>query len=162
MAIPKISLQESIILLPEVLNDGANVFEAGIGYRHNEDVFATAFIQNASLDQVNIVNYNASVNYRFSDLMIMPYVGAVVGYSTLEWDEVPVVTDGHTNVETKLDADHMTFGIQAGAEYEVGDQITLFGKYQVLTFDHLMEIFQTSDIKHANLQNVQGGVRYEF
>jgi len=156
------NIQENIILLPEVLNDGANVIEAGVGYRHSEDVFATAFVQNATLDQVNIFNINASVNYRFSDLAIMPYVGAVVGYSMLEWDEVPVDTAGHQNVETKLDADHMTFGIQAGAEYELGNQITLFGKYQVLTFDHLMEIFQDSDIQHANLQNVQGGIRYEF
>jgi hypothetical protein len=156
------NIQENIILLPEVLNDGANVIEAGVGYRHSEDVFATAFIQNATLDQVNIFNINASVNYRFSDLAIMPYVGAVVGYSMLEWDEVPVDTTGHQNVESKLDADHMTFGIQAGAEYELGNQITLFGKYQVLTFDHLMEIFQDSEIEHANLQNVQGGIRYEF
>jgi len=156
------NIQENVILLPEVLNDGANVIEAGVGYRHSEDLFATAFIQNATLDQVNIFNINASVNYRFSDLAIMPYVGAVVGYSMLEWDEVPVDTTGHQNVDSKLDADHMTFGIQAGAEYELGNQITLFGKYQVLTFDHLMEIFQDSEIQHANLQNVQGGIRYEF
>lgn len=155
-------IQSNIVLLPQVLNDGANIFEAGVGYRHTDELFATAFVQSASLDKVSILNYNASVNYRFSDLFIMPYVGAVIGYSTLKWDEIPVSTEGHTNVDSKLDADHMSFGLQAGAEYELGDQITLFGKYQFLTLDHLMDIFETSDIKHANLQTVQGGLRYEF
>jgi len=156
------NIQDNIVLLPEVLNDNANVLEAGIGYRHSSDLFATAFIQSGSLDQVSIMNYNASVNYRFSDWAVMPYLGAVLGYSTLKWDEVPADTTGHTNVTTKLDADHMTFGLQAGLDYELTDHFTLFGKYQVLTFDHLMEIFDTSEIKHTNLQNLEGGIRYEF
>lgn len=156
------SIQDNIVLLPDVLNDSATVVEAGIGYRHSSDLFATAFIQSGSLDQVSIMNYNASVNYRFSDLPIMPYLGAVIGYSTLKWNEIPVDTTGHTNVTSKLDADHMTYGAQAGLDYELTDHFTLFGKYQVLTFDHLMEIFETSDIKHTNLQSLEGGIRYEF
>ncbi|SFV53889.1 hypothetical protein MNB_SV-6-78 [hydrothermal vent metagenome] len=156
------NIQNGIILLPDVLNDSSNVWEGGIGYRHSEDLFATAFVQGDSLDEVSIINFAATVNYRFSDLVIMPYVGAIVGYSKLEWDNIPVDTTGHTNVESKLDADGMTFGLQAGAEYSLGENFTLFGKYQFLTMDHLMEIFKTSEIEHANLQNVQGGVRYEF
>jgi opacity protein-like surface antigen len=74
---------------------------------------------------------------------------------------VPVDTTGK-QVETKLDADHSTFGLQAGAEFEMTDNFTLFGKYQVMTHDHLMEIFDTSTIEHINIQSLQGGVRYEF
>lgn len=156
------NIQNGVVVLPDMLNDSANVWEAGVGYRHSEDLFTTAFVQGDALDKVSIINFAASVNYRFSDLAVMPYVGAVVGYSKLTWDEIPVDTTGHINVESKLDADGMTFGLQAGAEYGLTDNFTLFGKYQFLTMDHLMEIFQTSDITHANLQNVQGGVRYEF
>jgi len=156
------SIQDGIILLPDVLNDSSSIWEAGVGYRHSEDLFTTAFIQGDALDQVSIMNFAATVNYRFSDLAIMPYVGAIVGYSKLEWDEIPVDTTGHTNIESKLDADGMTFGLQAGLEYSLSENFTLFGKYQFLTMNHLMEIFQTSEIEHANLQNAQGGVRYEF
>jgi hypothetical protein len=155
-------IQNGVILLPDMLNDSSNVWEAGVGYRHSEDLFTTAFIQSDALDEVSILNFAATVNYRFSDIVIMPYVGAIIGYSTLEWDKIPVDTTGHTNVESKLDADGMTFGLQAGAEYSLTDNFTLFGKYQFLTMDHLMEIFETSEIEHANLQNVQGGIRYEF
>ncbi len=156
------SIVDNIVLLPDVLNDEATIIEGGIGYRHSSDLFATAFIQSGQLDEVSILNYNASVNYRFSDLPIMPYIGAVIGYSTLEWDEIPVDTTGHTNIESKLDADHITYGLQAGADFEITDHFTIFGKYQIMTFDHLMEIFEASDIEHTDFQSLQGGIRYEF
>ena len=155
------SISEGVILMPKVLGEDGTIGEVGVGYRYTENIFVTGFIHAAYLDEVDILNFNASINYRFSDLFIMPYVGLIVGYSTLEWQEVPVDTTGK-QVETKLDADHATFGLQAGAEFEMTEQFTLFGKYQIMTHDHLMEIFTTSDIEHANVQSLQGGIRYEF
>jgi len=158
----KDSIAEGVILMPKVLGEDGTIGEVGVGYRYTENIFVTGFIHAAFLDEVDLLNFNASINYRFSDLFIMPYIGLIAGYSTLEWQDIPAETAGHTNVETKLDADHATFGLQAGAEYEMTDQFTLFGKYQIMTHDHLMEIYETSDIEHANVQSVQGGIRYEF
>ena len=155
------SLRPNINVFLEALDDSGSVWEAGVGYRYTKDVFTTLSIQGASLDLIDMYNYNASINYRFSDLFIMPYFGAIIGYSNLEWQEIPVDTTGRS-VEAKLDADHVTFGFQAGADYEITDNFTLFGKYQYLNYDHMMEIFQASDINHANMQHIQGGVRYEF
>jgi opacity protein-like surface antigen len=158
----KDDIQSGIIVLPDVLNDESNIWEAGIGYRYTEDVFATLFVQGSSLDEVSILNINASVNYKFSDLFVQPYIGAVLGYSMLEYDEIPVDTTGHQNVESKLDADGVTLGLQAGVDFPVTKNFTIFGKYQLMSFDHLMDIFKDSNIEHVSLQSVQGGIRYEF
>ncbi len=155
-------IMPEVEVLPGVLDDGASMWEAGVGYRYTKDVFTTVSLQGIYLDQVDIYNASASINYRFSDFIVMPYFGAVLGYSSLEYQEIPVDTTGHSNVDAKLDADHVTFGLQAGAEYELSDQFTLFGKYQYMSYGHKMEIFQTSDIEHSNTQNLEGGVRYEF
>ena len=157
----KDSISQGVILMPKVLGEDGTIGEVGVGYRYTENIFVTGFIHAAYLDEVDILNFNASINYRFSDLFIMPYVGLIAGYSTLEWQEVPVDTTGK-RVDTKLDADHETFGLQAGAEFELNENFTLFGKYQIMTHDHLMDIFTTSQIEHASVQSLQGGVRYEF
>jgi len=155
--------QALIILKPKVLGEDGTMGEVGVGYRYTENIFVTGFAQVVYLDEVDILNFNASINYRFSDLFIMPYVGLVAGYSTLEWQEVPIENPEGKNLDTKLDADHATFGLQAGVEFEMTDQFTLFGKYQILTHDHLMDIFQEEKtIEHVNVQSLQGGVRYEF
>jgi len=158
----KDNIKTGIIVLPDILNDESNIWEAGVGYRYTEDVFATIFVQGSSLDEVDILNIAASVNYKFSDLFIQPYIGAVLGYSMLEYDEIPVDTTGHQNVKSKLDADGVTLGLQAGVDFPLGENFTIFGKYQLMSFDHLMEIFKDSDIEHVGLQSVQGGIRYEF
>ena len=157
----KDAITSGVTLMPKVLGTDSTIGEVGIGYRYTENIFVTGFAQAVYLDEIDILNFDASINYRFSDLPIMPYVGLVAGYSQLTWKDVPVDTTGK-QVETKLDADHSTFGLQAGAEFEMTDNFTLFGKYQVMTHDHLMEIFDTSTIEHVNIQSLQGGVRYEF
>jgi opacity protein-like surface antigen len=157
----KDSIENGVTLLPKMLGTDSTIGEVGVGYRYTENIFVTGFAQAVYLDEVDILNFDASINYRFADFPIMPYVGLVAGYSQLTWKDVPVDTTGK-QVETKLDADHATFGVQAGAEFEMTDNFTLFGKYQVMTHDHLMDIFDTSTIEHVNIQSLQGGVRYEF
>jgi len=157
----KDAINSGVTLMPKMLGTDSTIGEVGIGYRYTENIFVTGFAQAVYLDEIDILNFDASINYRFSDLPIMPYVGLVAGYSQLTWKDVPVDTTGK-QVETKLDADHSTFGLQAGAEFEMTDNFTLFGKYQVMTHDHLMEIFDTSTIEHINIQSLQGGIRYEF
>ena len=157
----KDAISSGVILKPKMLGTDSTIGEVGIGYRYTENIFVTGFAQAVYLDEVDLLNFDASINYRFADFPIMPYVGLVAGYTQLTWQDVPVDTTGK-QVETKLDADHATFGVQAGAEFEMTDNFTLFGKYQIMTHDHLMEIFDTSTIEHVNIQSLQGGVRYEF
>jgi len=158
----KDDINSGLIIYPNMLSDESNFWEVGVGYRYAEDIFVTAFLQGAALDEVDVLNLNASINYRFADMAIMPYVGAVVGYSMLEWDKIPVDTMAQDNVKYKLDADGVTLGLQAGLDYELTENFTLFAKYQLMSFDHIMDIFESSDIEHVGLQNVQGGIRYEF
>jgi hypothetical protein len=157
----KDAIDSGVTLLPKMLGTDSTIGEVGVGYRYTENIFVTGFAQAIYLDEVDILNFDASINYRFADFPIMPYVGLVAGYSQLTWQNTPVNTTGK-QVEKKLDADHATFGAQAGAEFEMTDNFTLFGKYQIMTHDHLMEIFDTSTIEHINIQSLQGGVRYEF
>ncbi len=157
----KDAISQGVTLMPKVLGTDSTIAEVGIGYRYTENIFITGFVQAVYLDEVDILNFDASINYRFSDLPIMPYVGLVAGYSQLDWKEIPVDTTGK-QVKTKLDADHETFGAQVGAEFEMNENFTLFGKYQIMTHTHLMDIFETSTIEHVNIQSLQGGIRYEF
>ena len=155
------AISKGVTLMPKVLGTDATIGEIGIGYRYTENIFVTGFVQAVYLDEVDILNFDASINYRFSDLPIMPYIGLVAGYSQLTWQDVPVDTTGK-QVETKLDSDHESFGAQVGAEFEMNENFTLFGKYQFMTHTHLMDIFEESTIEHTNVQSLQGGIRYEF
>ncbi|MDQ7047087.1 MAG: outer membrane beta-barrel protein [Sulfurovum sp.] len=155
------SLVNALVVFDDALNDEGTVWEIGGGYRHTENVFSTLSVQANYFDALDIYNYNASINYRFTDFFIMPYVGGVLGYSYLSWNEVPTDTTGK-NVKTELSSSQMSFGVQAGADVELTDQFTLFAEYRYMMPDHIMRIYETSTINHNNMQTIEGGIRYEF
>lgn len=155
----------------ESINRGTNIIEnasdtaalsleAGVGYRYSDHIFATLFANNSEFDEVTMTNYAASVNFRMADFAVTPYVGAVIAYSMLEWNTLPVIASGPYT--SNLESEHIGMGVQGGAEYMLTDNITVFGKYLYLNHDHFTELYETSKVEHKNTQNIQGGLRYEF
>ena len=60
--------QPLIVLKPKVLGEDGTMGEIGIGYRYTENIFVTGFAQVVYLDKIDILNFNASINYRFTGL----------------------------------------------------------------------------------------------
>jgi len=141
------------------LDDEGSVYELGVGYRYTDNIFATLAVQRTTLDIADIDNIYASINYQFSDVMLKPYIGLVAGYSKLEWSEAPHVVLSNKD----LDSDGAMYGVQAGLEFELSTNWSVFGKYQFITYDHLMDIRNNaSTIEHKDTQNLLLGVRYGF
>ena len=141
------------------LDDAGNLIELGIGYRYNPHIFFTLSGQRTALDLADINNLYMSANYRFSEVMLHPYVGGIVGYSELKWSQRPHIMLYNED----LTSDGWFGGVQAGIEYWMTGHITLFGKAQYLLYDHLMDIrMKRSQIEHTDSTNILVGVRYEF
>jgi len=141
------------------LDDKGSIFELGVGYQFNKNLFSTVFYQREDLDIVSKDNALISLNYQFSDLFLKPYIGAITGYSHLTWDEAPY----DLQRDNKFDSDSFVYGGQVGVEYFFTEKVSFFTKYELLFTDHKMDILEDRNtIEHNNVQNVQIGVRYEF
>jgi len=141
------------------LDDKSSILELGVGYYINSEVFTTIALQYTPLDIVTIQNYYGSINYQLIDTPMRPYIGFILGYSTLQWNQKPHPTLSNENLESKF----FMYGIQFGLEYDVLEKIKLFAKYQYIKHDHVMDILVGRDtIEHKSAQNFLLGVRYVF
>ena len=135
------------------------MYELGAGYRYTENIFATLAVQRTTLDIADIDNIYASINYQFSDVMLKPYIGVLAGYSKLEWSQDPHVVLSNKD----LTSDGAMYGVQAGLEFDLAENWSIFGKYQFIVYDHLMDIRNgASTIEHEDTQNLLLGVSYGF
>jgi outer membrane protein W len=140
-------------------DDRGSMFELGAGYRFNDNVFSTISVQRTALDIVDIDNYYASINYQFSDVTAKPYIGILLGYSRLKWSPRP----HEMLINEKLISDDPMYGIQIGVEHTFRDNWALFATYQLIKYDHLMDIQNgTSIIEHDSSRNLLLGVSYGF
>lgn len=140
-------------------DDRGSMFELGAGYRFNNNVFSTISIQRTTLDIVDIDNYYASINYQFSDVTAKPYIGVLLGYSRLKWSPRP----HEMLINEKLISDDPMYGIQIGVEHTLRKDWSLFATYQLIKYDHLMDIQNgTNIIEHDGSKNLLLGVSYGF
>lgn len=155
---------ESSLTVGATFTDGTfdnhgNLFELGAGYRFNDNLFSTISLQRTTLDIADINNYYASINYQFSDVTAKPYIGVLLGYSRLKWSPRP----HEMLVNEKLVSDDPMYGIQIGVEHTLKDDWSLFATYQLIKYDHLMDIKNgTHIIEHEGSKNLLLGVRYDF
>ncbi len=140
-------------------DDRGAVFELGAGYRFNDNIFSTIALQRTKLDIVDIDNYYGSINYQFSDVTAKPYIGVLLGYSRLKWSPRP----HEMLVNEKLTSDDPMYGIQIGVEHTFREDWSLFATYQLIKYDHLMDIQNgTHIIEHDGSKNLLLGVSYGF
>jgi opacity protein-like surface antigen len=140
------------------LDDSAILFELGLGYRFNENIFSTLFVQNTQLDIADITNLGLSVNYQFNN-EYKPYIGFFTGTSQLKWSEEPHVV----LLDKDLTSKSPIFGLQAGVEKNLNNNWAIFAKYQLTSYNHEIDIRRgRSTIKHTAANNLLLGVKYEF
>ena len=152
-------LASDVTLHHNALNDAASLIDIGIGFRNSAHTFFTLGYQQVALDIASIDHIYATVNYQFIDTVLNPYVGLVAGYGTLIWDEEPAVSRYNKNLTEKT----TTFGLQVGVEEHVSQNMALFAKYQMLSSDFTLEIYNnTSNIQHTQFNNISVGVKYDF
>ncbi len=121
----------SINLLIDPAEDGTPV-QVEIGYRFTPNWFVAAEYTFADLDETEIENLAASINYGwFLGEKVQMYVGLVGGASTLQWQEDPIFA---TTIENENDESYM--GGQLGFKAQLSDRWFFQGKYQFLDIDH--------------------------
>jgi len=144
---------------PGTLDDSATLFEAGLGYYFMPNIFVTASYQRSTLDIVHLNNYFASISYQLSDIFLKPYIGILAGYSQLEWDKRPY----RWLPDEKFISGFAMYGVQAGVEYDITENLSVIGKYQYIKHSHSMDILRGRNIiDHNSAQNFLLGVRYAF
>ena len=153
------SLAPNTTLTDGAIDDSGKVFEFGVGFKHSKRIFSTVAVQRNSLDIADIDNIYGSINYQFPMKKAQPFIGALVGYSQLDWSKRP----HPVFINEKLKSKSFIYGLQAGIEKEVSKNYSIFMKYQYIKYDHNIEILNnTSNIEHNSGQNLLLGLRYTF
>jgi len=142
-------------------DDKSAVFEIGIGYKINENLFTELAYQRSMLDIADVDSGYLSLNYQFSDSMLNPYVGILGGYSKLKWDKRPY----NMLVNENLISTSFLYGVQTGLNLSIPDTNNFYitAKYKYIRLDHFMNIRSNmATIEHNSVQNLLLGIKYEF
>ncbi len=153
------SLAPNATLNTGALDKSGRVLEFGIGYKYSKKIFSTFAFQRSTFDISSIKNIYGSINYQFPIKTIQPFIGALVGYSQLDWSKRP-----HPMlINENLKSDSFIYGVQTGIKKKVSQNYSIFAKYQYIKYDHNIEIQNnTSNIKHNAGQIFLIGISYIF
>jgi len=154
-----ISKTGNLALSADAQDDKGSLGEVGLGYKITDNLFTTLSLQRTMLDDADIDNAYVSLNYQFSDLMLKPYIGALVGYSKLKWSNAPYPAV----INQDLTSTGLMFGGQAGLELSFNESLSVFTKYQYIQYDHELDIRSgATTLEHDNGHNILLGVQYAF
>lgn len=153
------SLAPNTTLTDGAIDDSGKVLEFGVGFTHSKRIFSTVAVQRNALDIADIDNIYGSINYQFPMKKAQPFIGALVGYSQLNWSKRPYPVFINENLKSKS----FIYGLQVGIEKEVSKNYSIFMKYQYIKYDHEIEILNnTSNIEHDSGQSLLIGMQYIF
>jgi len=142
------------------LDERGKIIDFGIGTKLTHNIFATLSEQRTEIALGDINSIYTSLNYQFTDVMLKPFFGALVGYSKLNWDSRPYKV---ARAIEKSASSGTTYGIQTGVEQKITKNWSGFAKYQFVKYDHQLNIDNGKyDITHDSVQNALVGVRYGF
>jgi opacity protein-like surface antigen len=147
----------STTLTNDATDKSGMVYAFGVGYNYNTNIFTTLEYQQNSFEQVDISNLLVSANYRFNDVAFQPYVGAILGYSNLEWSKAPIAT----TITKDEKASTVGVGLQLGLDKRLDEKFSIFGQYQYINLGHETKI-NTEILKHDSVSNFIMGVKYDL
>lgn len=141
------------------LDTTGGLVEVNAGYRFNREVFSTIAYQASFLDIATIHNFYASINYQFDNDRFNPYIGALLGSSTLNWSEDPYLV----LIDKDLTSESLMYGVQAGFKNELKEDLYLATRLQFIKYNHELDIRNNrSNVIHNSAINLSVGVQYEF
>lgn len=125
------------------------------GYILNENIFFSVAYMNSSTSDMNINNLYLSASYKINPINDLGvYAGILGGYSTLELSI--------DSAESVAPASSMLYGIQAGVNYDIYENIAIFTTYQGLSINHVITENDTPSIEFSFIHNLQLGILYRF
>ncbi len=150
----------SIVLDHDIADRGVN-YGAELGYYIDKNIFMTLNYQLISLDDINLNNIYATLNYEFlRDEILSPYMGIIAGYSLLDWSTYPIAS-----IEKDETSGSLMTGVQIGTNIMVSSSINLFASYQFWMMDHKTKLENSqgqTQIYHDFVNNITLGIRYKF
>ena len=134
---------------------------AEAGYTLDNEDFMSVEYSRVKLNDATLDNFLLSYNYTLAKPKYDLYVGVVAGISYIDVTKAPAAD---------LDAKDVTgrsfaYGVQAGMEYPLEEDLTLYTQYRYLRLDHtthLLSALGKADLTRESLQTLSFGVRKAF
>ena len=148
-------------LSSSALDNSGLFYTLGLGriYKiNNKNIFATVNLLKTSLDTLEITNFFLSGNYIFDNKRYRPYLGVLLGYSTLKWGNSPVLN----TISSNLTANSLLYGFQAGVSKKVKENLSIFLQHQLMFLNASLDVNNEESIKYKSQNNFLVGVKYEF
>jgi opacity protein-like surface antigen len=155
------SAEGDVGLLFDPQDDG-NAFGALVGYDLTENWNVSAEYTYSDADDVEIQYLYGTLNYRFQlhDPLVHLNLGAMGGYTELEWQDDPVST-----IQSDPESDQWVMGGQAELIYSMNYHVRFTLRYQYWGIEHKSKIRTLTggaEVRHENQQNILLGLRYHF
>ncbi len=137
--------------------NGLNL-KVGIGYRWSDEIYNQLEIDRLDLGLADIDNIYISLNYRFFETKLKPYLGIMLGASVLKWQSSPM--KNYTGKQ--IDSSKQTlYGVKFGLSKNITKQTEVYMVYRFLDINHRTTI-EEETIKHKHINSLLIGVRYDF
>ncbi|MEP6390445.1 MAG: outer membrane beta-barrel protein [Halioglobus sp.] len=149
-----------VALLFDPSDDGA-AFGLGAGCSLTKRWFVSAEYQRTDADEITLDNWLGSINYGWSvGAAGQFYLGAIAGWSILEWGKEPVDT-----LENDSESEQAAYGAQIGYTHQLSDAWRLNFRYMYLSLDHrtrLQPVSGTARYSHDSQQGLTLGIDWQF
>ncbi len=144
--------------LADKLADTGIAFDIAVGVE-SKNFFATINYGHITYDNIKMTNTYGTVNYKFTNNDISPYIGLLVGQGDFKWDETPLANSR----DEKLYSSSTVKGLQIGANKSMSKQLYLNLNFQYIRYDYATNINDGEFyIEHKTQNNLTIGVKYVF
>jgi len=155
------STKEGEVALLFSPSDDGTAFGVGAGCSLTDHWFVSAEYQRMDADEITLDNWLGSLNYGWSvGAAGQFYVGAVAGWSVLEWGKDPVDT-----LENDSESEQSAYGAQVGYTHQLSDAWRLNFRYLYLSMDHrtrLQPVSGTASYSHDSQQGLTLSIDWRF
>lgn len=115
---PKTNLPKRF--LDDDLDDTGVAFDIGVG-AEQQNFFATVNYGYITYDNIKMNNLYGTINYKFNNNDISPYIGLLAGQGDFEWDKTPLANSS----DEKLSTQSTLIGLQIGANKQLTKQLII-------------------------------------
>lgn len=149
------------INLIENQNKRSENFKLALGYEYSRNIDFSVNYQKVFNDDVDLDNIFLQSRYKFTQKIFTPYVGAMLGYSKLSWNKLPILT-----VNNDLKSGSYIVGLNTGLLYPLTKSSELIIDYSLAYMGHKTDLQTTSsniaEIRHDYLNSISIGIKVNF
>lgn len=141
--------------------DSAATYGLEFGYYFDKNIFVTINYEKAQLENIHFDTLYASINYQFTNYSaISPYLGIILGYNMMHWDEFPIDASVSDSISISE-----AWGFQVGDDIVLKDDLKFFIGYKYLWLDNKTVIVispNKEEITHKHEQSINVGFKFTF